>query len=87
MKSITMTGERVLVELKARKTESDGGIVIPEFSQVAETWGTVKAIGPKVKDLKLEDEVMVEKHLGTHIVKGGSEFIIIEESKIQLKKV
>ena len=86
MKSITMIGDKILVCMKPRRTHSEGGIVLPEFSQTTEQWGTVKAVGPKVRNVTVEDEVFIELHVGTHLRVDGVDYLIIEEPKLKLIK-
>lgn len=76
----------VLVQMDNRKTESDGGIAIPEFSQTTETWGQVARAGNSCERVSEGDEVYVPSHLGTHIVLEGIDYVLIEESKILAKR-
>jgi chaperonin GroES len=84
MTGFTPIKDRVLVRMDARKEQTAGGIVLPEFSQTTETWGEVCAVGNKVEDLRTGDRVMVESHVGTHVVVKGVDYILIEESRVKV---
>lgn len=81
--TFTPIKDRVLVRMDARETETKGGIVLPEFSQTTATWGDVVAVGNKCNDCTVGSRVMVESHLGTHVIVKGVDYILIEESKIK----
>jgi co-chaperonin GroES (HSP10) len=84
--TLTPINDLVLVQMDNRKTESDGGIAIPEFSQTTETWGQVARVGNSCERVIEGDEVYVPSHLGTHIVLQGADYVLIQESKILAKR-
>lgn len=89
MKNITVLGTRILVQLDARKDQSEGGIHIPEMAKGAEAWGTVKAVGSEVvpDHAIVGDVVLVTRQQGTHLVLGGEDFVLEDVDKVQARKV
>lgn len=77
---------RLLVKMDSRTEVTDGGIVVPECSRVAETWGEVVAVGDECEYLHKGDRVLITKMQGTHYTAKGEDFIVIEESKIICKE-
>jgi co-chaperonin GroES (HSP10) len=69
-----------------RKTETAGGIALPQISQTTETWGTVQKAGHTCEMVSDGDSVYVPAHLGTHVVLQGIDYILIQESKLLAKR-
>lgn len=88
MNNITVIGKRILVQLNARKDISEGGIHIPDVSKVAETWGTVKAVGSEVehRNVMVGDIVLIGHRQGTHLILGGADFVLDDADRVQARK-
>ncbi|MFZ9885852.1 MAG: hypothetical protein ACO3ON_10445 [Ilumatobacteraceae bacterium] len=84
--TLTPINDLVLVRMDDRKSQSDGGIAIPQRAQQTETWGTVASVGPTCEMVSDGDSVYVPSHLGTHIVLLGIDYILIQESKLLAKR-
>lgn len=82
-------GDNIAVVLDSRKTETSGGIALPEVARRAEEWGVVIATGDTVpqEDIKPGDRVFIPSHLGTHQIVGGVDFIIIERRRVACREV
>ena len=79
-------GRNVLVRMKARKSESEGGIAIPERSQSVEVWGDVRAVGGDCEQVKVGDVIYVTATQGTHYVDEGEDLIVIDERQVYCVK-
>lgn len=75
-------GDRALVKLNQRKEQSDAGIIIPEFSRGAEEWGEVVRVGDEGGSDILGKRTYIPRHLGTHYILNGTDYIIIERNKL-----
>lgn len=84
--TLTPINDLVLVCMDDRKTETAGGIALPQISQTTETWGTVQKAGPTCQSVAEGDGVYIPSHLGTHVVLQGVDYILIQESKILAKR-
>lgn len=76
---------KVLVELDPRGEASGGGIIIPEKFREPEQWATVRAVGTGCAHLDPGERCLVLRTSGTAFVKGGREYVVIEEKRIRAK--
>lgn len=87
MKSFTPLHDILLVHPDKPEEVSHGGIIIPDIAKEVPVWGTVLAYGEQTKQgLDTGDRVLVPKHLGTHIIFGKVDAILIQESKVLAKE-
>lgn len=80
--SFTPIGPNVLIELLPRDT-MHGMLYLPDRSVVPNVWGTVRASGEKVVNVKDGMEVLVPATAGTRLTVGGSEYIIAREDEVK----
>lgn len=81
--------DKVLLEpLPTEETVDGGKIILPKASQKINIWAKVLACGEDVpRDSVTDgDKVFLEGHLGTRVVMAGMSYIIVEWSKIKMKK-
>lgn len=72
------TEDRVLVRRKDEKTETEGGIVIPDQAREKPQEGEIIAVGPSDTDhLGVGDKVLFSKYAGTEIELDDEKFLII----------
>ncbi|HAN49440.1 MAG TPA: co-chaperone GroES [Amoebophilaceae bacterium] len=78
--------DRVLVEPKEAETKTASGIFIPDTAREKPQQGKVIAVGPGIKDEKMEvkvgDLVLYGKYSGTEITVDGKDFLIRKQSDI-----
>lgn len=85
------TQDRVLIEIDER-TQSDGGIHIPETANHAIREGTVAFVGPGQRnlkngelipvDVKRGDKVLFTMHEGNEIEHEGKKYFLIQAPRI-----
>jgi len=84
--SIKPLGERVLIEPAAAEEKTAGGIIIPDTAKEKPQKGTIVAVGPGTKDVKLTvkvgDTVLYGKYSGTELNYEGTLYLIMKESDI-----
>lgn len=61
---------------------SQGGIYIPEGAREKIYQGVVMEVGPDCKDLKVGDEVVFNKFIGTDITHCEMPFTILQEQEV-----
>jgi len=78
--------DRVLVEPKEADTKTASGIFIPDTAREKPQQGKVIAVGPGIKDEKMEvkvgDLVLYGKYSGTEITVEGKDYLIMKQSDI-----
>jgi chaperonin GroES len=78
--------DRVLIEPKEAETKTASGIFIPDTAREKPQQGKVIAVGPGIKDEKMEvkvgDLVLYGKYSGTEITVDGKDYLIMKQSDI-----
>ena len=78
--------DRVLIEPKEAETKTASGIFIPDTAREKPQQGKVVAVGPGIKDEKMEvkvgDLVLYGKYSGTEITVDGKDYLIMKQSDI-----
>jgi chaperonin GroES len=78
--------DRVLIEPKEAETKTASGIFIPDTAREKPQQGKVVAVGPGIKDEKMEvkvgDLVLYGKYSGTEITVDGKDYMIMKQSDI-----
>lgn len=78
--------DRVLVEPQAAEETTASGIIIPDSAKEKPQKGTVIAVGPGTKDVKIEvkkgDIVLYGKYSGTELSYEGNDYLIMRQSDI-----
>jgi chaperonin GroES len=81
-----MLHDRVLVSLEGEGGErrSGGGIVIPATASVGKrlSWGTVVAIGPSVRQVKVEDRVLFDPEERAEVELQSKGYVLLRERDI-----
>ena len=78
-------GDRVLVQRKNPETVTKGGIILAEASQEEPVEGTVFAIGPECKYIKVGDVILMPPFAGNQVTLRGNQFSILPEEDIMLR--
>jgi chaperonin GroES len=81
-----MLHDRVLVSLEGEGGErrSGGGIVIPATASVGRrlSWATVVAIGPSVRQVKVEDRVLFDPEERAEVELQSKGYVLLRERDI-----
>ena len=78
--------ERVIIELEPEKTQSAGGILLPEQAREMPTRGIVRAIGPNAiegdNNFAVGDTVLIMKYAGLKTYINDKEYHIVMKNDI-----
>jgi chaperonin GroES len=78
--------DRVLIEPMAAEEKTATGIIIPDTAKEKPQKGTVVAVGPGIKDEKMEvktgDVVLYGKYSGTELTIKGKDYLIMKQSDV-----
>lgn len=81
-----MLSDRVLVQIPNAEGErtSRSGILIPATAQVARrlSWANVVAVGPLVRSVKIDDQVLFLRDEAFEVEVRGDEYLILRERDI-----
>lgn len=84
LRTIEVLNRNLLLILDARETETAGGIALPEVSQKANVWGTVKAHAEDcvMNEWANDMRVLIPPTAGSHYRVNGVDYIIVCEDRI-----
>lgn len=75
-----------LTLVKEEKTTASGIVLMSEDKE-KQAIGKVFAVGPKVTDLKEDDQVIYQSYSGTKVELDGNEYLLIQTKHILAKIV
>lgn len=88
---ISPSANKVVVIPIEAKTETSGGIIIPDTAKEKSCEGKVIAVGPGIKDEKMQvkvgDKVLYGKHSGARINIEDKEYLVLKQSDILLRYI
>ena len=79
---ITMLADRVLVQIpQNEERRSRSGILIPATAQVSKrlVWAEVVAVGPQVRTIKTNDQVLFSPEDRYEVEVQGEEYLLLRE--------
>jgi len=71
----------VAVQIEA-EAKTASGIYLPDKAQEKPKVAKVVAVGPDVKKVKKNDQIIYEEFAGTTVKVDGEEYVIVKEEKI-----
>jgi chaperonin GroES len=72
-------GNRVLAKIPEEKTQTEGGIFLPENSAKEKpTQAEVMAVGSGVEDIKVGDTVVYAKFAGTNLTLDDVDYLVLD---------
>ena len=78
--------DRVLIKPMEAEDKTASGIIIPDSAKEKPQRGTVVAVGPGTKDVKMEvkigDSVLYGKYSGTELNYDGKDYLMMKQSDI-----
>ena len=84
--NIKPLADRVVLEAAPAEEKTSGGIIIPDTAKEKPQRGIVVAVGAGKKDepmtVKVNDQVLYGKYVGTEITIEGKNYLIMKESDI-----
>ncbi len=87
IKAVQMMADRVLVRRPDDESErrSKGGLLIPATAASVSkrgVWATVVAVGPSVRNVELDDQVLLLPDSGIEVEIRGEEYLLVREREI-----
>ena len=81
-KNFQPLGDRVFVTYTEEMERTSGGIYVPDTAKEKPQRGTVQAIGKKVENVKVGDQVLFDKYSGSKLRIDDEECMILKEEDI-----
>jgi chaperonin GroES len=74
--------DRVVAVREEAETKTASGFYLPDNAKEKPSMAKVVAVGPKVKDLKVNDKIIFKEYSTTDIKVGEKEYLIVKEEDI-----
>jgi chaperonin GroES len=81
-KNFQPLGDRVFVTYTEEMERTSGGIYVPDTAKEKPQRGTVQAIGKKVENVKVGDQVLFDKYSGSKLRIEDEDCLILKEEDI-----
>lgn len=81
-KNFQPLGDRVFVTYTEEMERTSGGIYVPDTAKEKPQRGTVQAIGKKVENVKVGDQVLFDKYSGSKLRIDDEDCLILKEEDI-----
>lgn len=75
-------GDRVFVTYTEEMDRTAGGIYVPDSAKEKPQRGTVQAVGKKVENVKVGDQVLFDKYSGSKLRIDDEECLILKEEDV-----
>jgi chaperonin GroES len=75
-------GDRVFVTYTEELERTAGGIYVPDSAKEKPQRGIVQAVGKKVENVKVGEQVLFDKYSGSKIKVDNEDFLICKEDEI-----
>lgn len=74
--------DRVVAVRAEAQTKTASGIYLPEASKEKPVIAKVVAVGPEVKTLKINDQIIYKEYSTTELKIDGKEYLLIKEEDV-----
>jgi chaperonin GroES len=81
-KNFQPLGDRVFVTYTEEMERTSGGIYVPDTAKEKPQRGTVQAVGKKVENVKVGDQVLFDKYSGSKLRIDDEDCLILKEEDI-----
>lgn len=80
--AIKPLGDRVVAVREETSNKTASGLYLPEASKEKPVVAIVKAVGPKVKDLKKGDRILYKEYSTTELKINDIEYLIVKAEDV-----
>lgn len=74
--------DRVVAVRDEAKTQTASGIYLPDNAKEKPVLAIVKAVGPDVKGIKVNDKIIYKEYSTTELKIDGVEYLIVKEEDV-----
>jgi chaperonin GroES len=82
MANIEMFGKRVLIQPVEQQKETASGLIVPVNDNYRPEQGLVIAVGPEVKTLQVNDQILYGKYSGAQVTLDSKPYFILHEEDV-----
>lgn len=74
--------DRVVAVREAAATKTASGIYLPDNAKEKPVLAVVKAVGPDVKGISVDDKIIYKEYSTTELKIDGTEYLIVKEEDV-----
>lgn len=74
--------DRVVAVREVAATQTASGIYLPDNAKEKPVLAVVKAVGPDVKGIKVDDRIIYKEYSTTELKIDGTEYLIVNEEDV-----
>ena len=74
--------DRVVAVREVAATKTASGIYLPDNAKEKPVLAVVKAVGPDVKGIKVDDKIIYKEYSTTELKIDGTEYLIVKEEDV-----
>lgn len=74
--------DRVVAVREVAATKTASGIYLPDNAKEKPVLAIVKAVGPNVKGIKVDDKIVYKEYSTTELKIDGTEYLIVKEDDV-----
>lgn len=80
-------GDRIVAKKQEKKTQTASGIFLPDSAKEKPVAAEVVAIGPKVENITIGDEIIYREYAPTELKIDNIEYLVIKEEDVLAKLI
>lgn len=74
--------DRVVAVREVAATQTASGIYLPDNAKEKPVLAVVRAVGPDVKGIKVDDKIVYKEYSTTELKIDGTEYLIVKEDDV-----
>lgn len=74
--------DRLVAVREAAQSKTASGIYLPDNAKEKSVIAVVKAVGPKVKEIKIGDRIVYKEYSTNELKVDGTEYLIVKEEDV-----
>jgi chaperonin GroES len=74
--------DQIVVTCLEAPEKSAGGVFMPDTAKEKPQEGRVRAVGPAVKNLRVDERILYRKYAGSETTIAGEEYLLIAEKDV-----
>ncbi|HEV7951995.1 MAG TPA: co-chaperone GroES [Candidatus Saccharimonadales bacterium] len=82
MTPIKPLADRVVAVREQAATQTASGLYLPDNAKEKPVLAVVKAVGPDVKGIKIDDKIIYKEYSTTELKIDGTEYLIVKEEDV-----
>ena len=79
---ITPLADRVVAVREKKEAKTASGLYLPDSAKEKPAYAVVKAVGPEVKSLKVDQKIVFKEYSTTELKINDTEYLLVKEEDV-----